>query len=246
MVKCVDKYLVREYIAEKGYEYILNDLLWAGDTLEDLDLSKLPDKFVIKLNSGSGTNIIVKDKSKFDFKSAVKRVLFPAPLCPVKTTKEWIDDSKLKSLGREWPYYDVPPKLIIERYMEESEKGLIDYKFFCFNGEISHLLVISDRFGSEKLDLYSPDWRRLNVIQYDCPNQSKTNLPKPQNYEAMLEIARNLSRDFPHVRVDLYNINGKIYFGELTFFSGSGYYVYKPDSFDFWLGEKFILPPSIK
>lgn len=234
MIKCVDKYLVREYVAEKGYAHLLNDLLWVGDTLEGLDLSSLPDRFVIKLNSGSGTNIIVKNKSDFDLEAAIQ------------TTNEWIEDSRHKPLGREWAYYDVPPKLIIEKYLEESKHGLTDYKFFCFNGEISNLFVISDRFTSEKLDLYSPDWKRLDVILYVCPNQSKTDLPKPENYEKMLKIAKDLSRDFPHVRVDLYNINGRIYFGELTFFSGSGYYVFKPDAFDFWLGEKFILPSPIK
>lgn len=104
------------------------------------------------------------------------------------------------------------------------------------------MLVISDRFTEEKLDLYDLQWNKLNVIQSDCPNQRVDKLPRPQNFDKMIEIARVLSKPFPHIRVDLYNIKGRIIFGELTFFSASGYYVFTPDSFDFEFGNKFVLP----
>ena len=230
MVKCVDKYEVRSYIESKGYGHLLNDIYWVGKDLKSVNWDKIPDRFVIKMTSGSGTNIIVKDKNTFDLDEAI-----------VKTSK-WLKDAEKKPLGREWPYQKVDSKLIIEKYIENSENGLIDYKFFCFNGHISHLLVISDRFTNEKLDLYDAQFNRMNVIQYDCPNQSTKNFPKPDNYSEMCKIAEDLSEDFPHVRVDLYNIKGKIMFGELTFFSGSGYYVFDPDNFDFELGERFNLP----
>ena len=108
----------------------------------------------------------------------------------------------------------------------------------------SHSLVISDRFTGEKLDLYSVDWKRMKVIQSDCPRQSDHDLPKPENYDEMVTIAKTLSKGFPHVRIDLYNVEGKIYFGEMTFFSASGYYIFDPDEFDFELGAKWTLPPK--
>ena len=229
MTRCVDKYTVRSYVKEKGFEHILNELYGVFDKAEDIDFQSLPNRFVMKITSGSGTNIIVKDKSKLDIRSACK------------TLDKWVQSSPIKISG-EWPYYNTKAKIIIEKYLESKESSLIDYKFFCFNGQVSHSIVISDRFSDEKIDLYDRNWNRMKVIQSDCPNQSATNMERPKNYEEMLRIAEELSKDFPHVRVDLYNINGKIIFGELTFFSGSGYYQFTPDEFDFILGDKFVLP----
>lgn len=230
MTKCADKYTVREYVQQKGLGAILNELYGVYDSPLEIDFDSLPEKFVIKVTSGCGTNIIVKNKKEFNKEDAIQKLA------------QWQKNGKQKSVGREWPYYNIKPRIIIEKYLEETETGLIDYKFFCFNGKANHLLVISDRFTEEKLDLYDTEWNRMNVIQSDCPNQTPYNLPKPENFKEMVKMAEVLSKDFPHTRVDFYNINGKIYFGELTFFSGSGYYIFTPDEFDFIMGEKFVLP----
>lgn len=233
MTQCADKYRVREYIEKKGYSDLLNELYYVFEKPEEITedvVERLPEQFVIKTNGSCGTNIIVKDKAAFRLDEARQKL------------SKWLAKSKHKYPGREWPYYDIEPKIIIEKFLDGGPHGLTDYKFFCFNGEPTHLLVISDRFTDEKIDLYSAKWKRLNVIQSDCPHQTDHLLPKPRNFERMLEVAKNLSKDFPQVRVDLYDLDGKIYFGELTFFSGSGYYIFTPDSFDYYLGKKFVLP----
>ena len=230
MTKCADKYLVREYVEEKGLGHTLNELYGCYKNVEDIDFDSLPNEFVIKSTTGSGNNIIVTDKSTLNIEEAKKKI------------KTWLRPTG--KLAKEWAYYDIEPRIIIEKYLSEAKEGLTDYKFFCFSGKVSHLLVISDRFSDEKIDVYDADFKRQDVKLMVCPNQSKEDLPKPENYDEMVRMAEILSKDFPHVRVDFYNINGKIIFGELTFYSGAGYYVFEPDNFDYILGEKFILPPK--
>ena len=123
---------------------------------------------------------------------------------------------------------------------KEKKNSLIDYKFFCFNGEPKYLYVVTDRKPGEYAFLggYDIDFNKLPVYRCDERRQIEA-VPKPKNYDEMVEIARKLSADFPHVRVDLYNIDGKIYFGELTFYDGSGYFHYDPDEFDFEMGACF-------
>ena len=229
MQQCADKYRVREYVKSKGLGHILNELYGVYNSIDEIDFSQLPEKFVIKTTSGSGTNVICRNKKELEIDD-------------IKDKFNGFREQSSAALGREWVYDQTQSKIIVEKFLGEDKGGLTDYKFFCFRGKISHLIVVSDRFTDEKMDLYDADWNRMNVIHSTCPNQSKDNMPKPGNFEEMKEIAEILSKDFPHVRVDLYNINGRIYFGELTFFSASGYYIFTPDSFDFELGEKFVLP----
>lgn len=203
---------------------------------DEIDFDKLPNQFVLKDTLGGGGNsvIICKNKNTADLN------LFRNQM------KSWVNTNYKTNYGREWVYDGRKHRIVIDKYIDpKCPEGLIDYKFFCSNGKVSHEIVISDRFTSEKLDLYDTQWQRMNVCQSDCPNQRKDNLPKPKNFDKMIEIAENLSKPFPHVRIDLYNIHGRIIFGELTFFSASGYYIFTPDEFDFWLGEKFDLPKKI-
>ena len=231
MTQCADKYSVREYIKSKGYKDLLVPLYGVYDNAEDIDFENLPDKFVLKTTNGSHTNILCEDKSKLDIEATIEKL------------NGWLS-KKAEKAGREWAYYDIEPKIICEKYLVKDENNdLIDYKFFCFNGEPYCLYVIIDRFLDEgiKLGIFDLDFNQMPFQRSDIAG-IKTNVRKPQNFDKMIKIAKDLSKDFPHARVDLYNINGEIFFGELTFYDSSGYKGFIPDNFDFILGEKFKLP----
>lgn len=229
MVKCVDKYAVREYVEEKGLGHILNTLYGVYDSFDDIDFDALPDKFIIKANNGSGTNYICKDKSRLDVE---------------KLRKEFADFFMQAgaSAGREWAYEGVKPRIIVEELLEDNtshDKSISDYKFLCFGGHPEYVVYDVDRFTNHKRNIYDTEWNNIHISS-DCPCSDKE-YPKPDKLEEMLEIAKVLSSDFPAVRVDLYCVEGKIYFGELTFFPWSGYVQYEPDNFDFEVGKKFQL-----
>ncbi len=227
---CVDKYRVREYIKGKGLAQILVQLYGAYDNVEDIDFSLLPEKFILKTSNGSGTNIICRDKNNLDENRVKEQV------------HAFLKQSGA-SAGREWAYSYSKPKIIVEQLLEDpsSDLGEInDYKFLCFNGEPEYVVLDVDRFSGHKRNIYDIDWNDLHV-ESDCPC-SKKEYSKPENLDEMLKISKILCKDFPAVRVDLYSINGKVYFGEMTFFPWSGYVQFTPDKFDFMLGEKFVLP----
>ena len=233
MHQCVDKYEVRKYVESKGLGHILNELYGVYDKPEDIDFSTLPHSFVIKTTDGGGglNVIVVKDKNKADFNDILKKL------------NGWHQQKKSNtSAGREWAYDgDYPSRIIIEKLLEDSSMPyLIDYKFFCFNGEPIFLYVITDRKPGEYayFGVYDINFNKLPVYRED-ERRAEYGVAKPKNYEKMVEVARRLSSNFPHVRVDLYNIDGKIFFGELTFYDGSGYFHYDPDSFDFEMGRCF-------
>ncbi|MCB2296774.1 ATP-grasp fold amidoligase family protein [Clostridium tagluense] len=233
MTQCVDKYSVREYINSKGYGDILVPLYGVYDRSEDIDFDKLPDRFVLKTTNGSHTNILCEDKSKLDVEATRQKLN--------RYMKAWSG-----KVGREWAYYDVKPHIICEKYLDKDENNdLIDYKFFCFNGEPYCLYVIVERYLEDglKLGIYNTDFEKKPYVRSDIQGLT-TDVVKPKNFEEMVEIARDLSKDFPHVRVDFYNIDGEIVFGELTFYDGSGYKGFVADEFDFILGEKFRLPET--
>lgn len=220
----VDKYKVREYIAEKlGEEYLI-PLLGVWDDPEEIDFDKLPNQFVLKCNHNSGLGMcICKDKSKLDIKK-VKSEL----------RKGLKQDYYLH--GREWPYKDVPRKIICEKYMvDESGYELKDYKIFCFNGEPKALFVATDRMTDTKFDFFDVEFNHLPFTN-GHPNAEKE-IAKPQNLDEMLKVASVLSKGIPQVRIDLYNINGKILFGEMTFSHWSGMVPFDPDNWDEKLGE---------
>ena len=232
MPVCVDKYRVREYIQRKGLEDHLVQLYATYERPEEVRLSDLPDKFILKTTNGSGTNIICKDKSKLNQEELIGKI------------KGFFIYSSA-SAGREWPYSYVVPKIIVEQLLEDPESpdgALKDYKFLCFNGKPEYVVLDVDRFTQHKRNIYDVNWKDLH-IESDCPCADEE-YARPDTLDEMLNIAKVLCKDFPAVRVDLYSVQGKIYFGELTFFPWSGYVQYTPDDFDFEMGRRFVLPKT--
>lgn len=211
--KIVDKYAVREYIAEKiGEEYLI-PLLGVWDSFDEIDFDKLPDQFVLKCTHNSGGLVICKDKSKLDIDKARKKIG-----ASLKNNYFWH--------GREWPYKNVKPRIIAEKYMTDVCTGseLTDYKFSCFNGIVDNVMLCVERnTGDTKFHFFDREW---NLLRYNTRGKNAPEnftLPKPERMDDMFELAKILSEGFAYVRVDLYCCNDKIYFGELTFFPQSGF-----------------------
>jgi len=230
MTQCADKYEVRKYVESKGLEHILNKLYATYNCADEVDLESLPSKFVMKTTNGSGTNILCTDKASLD----IDDIKF--------SLKKWLKRNNY-SAGREWSYKNIVPKIIVEEYLEDesdSFDGISDYKFLCFNGEAKYIIFDVDRHTNHKRNIYDTNWNFINVST-DHSNFGDS-VDKPAGIEEMLKIANILSEDFPFVRVDLYWVNGKVYFGELTFYPWTGYVQFTPDKFDFILGNHFELP----
>ena len=228
--KCVDKYEVREFVKAKGLESILNDLYLVTDDVKNIDYDKLPNKFVIKTTSGSGgQNIIIcNNKKYFDTQKVNKEI------------NKWMKIKFSKSFGREWAYEGNKNKIIVEKLLEgnnDNLSGINDYKFFCYDGKVEYIVFDGNRYVEHKRNFYDKNWHYLNVVS-DCQSFGDI-IKKPPMLNEMKRVAEMLSEDFPYVRVDLYCIDNKIYFGEMTFYPWSGYVSYFPDSFDFELGNKF-------
>ena len=232
MLRCTDKFEVRKYLEEKGLAQYLIPIIGVYDHVADIDFIKLPNKFVAKSTDGGGGNqvLVCKDKS-FLSEADLKQRL-----------NGWMSARKVKKqVGREWAYENgYPRRIIIEELIGNSNEDLKDYKFFCFKGKVAYIYGISDRKvgQSAQLGVYDRNFNKLDVSRNDERPQNFP-LPKPLKFDEMLSIAEELSKDFPHVRVDLYNIDGRIYFGELTFYDGSGYMTFTPDSFDEEMGKSF-------
>ena len=226
--KMVDKYDAKEYVRGViGDEYIIPSYgVW--DSFDDIDFDILPNQFVLKTTHDSGWVIICDDKSKFDANAAKKKV----------------EDSMKKNLfytHREYPYKNLKPRIIIEKLMiEEGGRGLKDYKFFCFDGKVKMLFIATDRPFDTRFDFFDRDFNHLPFRQ-GHPLASRP-IEKPDGFEEMIAVAEKLSKGMPHVRVDLYNINGNIYFGELTFFHFGGTVPFKPAEWDYKIGEWLKLP----
>lgn len=231
MPKCVDKYEVREFVKSKGLENILVPLYGVYDNIEEIDFKELPYSFIAKYTDGGGGNGIFVCRNKHNIK-----------LEDIRTVLDRNISLKKFNPGREWAYTKMgKSRILVEKLLENSDgNSLIDYKFMCFNGKAIYLYVMSNReLGTDAaLSIYDRNFNKLNV--YEIGERKATWLiPKPQNFKEMVEIADKLSSDFPQVRVDLYNVDGKIYFGELTFYDESGYTRFDPDEFDFELGSYF-------
>jgi len=228
---CVDKYEVRSYVEKKGLGDTLTKLYAVYNDADDINLNSLPDSFVLKTtNGGGGLNVIlVNDKNKIDL-AQIKKEL-----------NSWIRRFNPGAIpsGREWAYSQIKQSRIVAEELlinkENPEAGIEDFKILCFNGEPKYIIVDKDRYIDHKRNFYDTDWNRVDVTTDH--EQFETPYPKPKNFEEMLRVAHILSEDFPFVRVDLYNIEGKIYFGELTFYPWTGYVQFTPDSFDFELGK---------
>jgi hypothetical protein len=222
--ECADKYTVRAIIEKEiGREY-LNELYAVYDTVHDININELPNSFVLKVSSGSGFNILCPDKNRINWKNELKKV------------QRWMNfDYSLK--GREWVYKGLKARVVCEKYLkDEHGNPPMDYKIYCFNGIPRIIQVDIDRFGSHLQNFYDTDWNFRDVRIW-CDNNKDHTIPKPIHLDKMIEISQVLSKPFPHVRVDLYNLNGTIIFGELTFFHLNGYAKFKDDSLEIEMGN---------
>ena len=227
----VDKYAVKDYVANIiGKEHIIPTLgVW--NSVDEIDWEALPNQFVLKTTHGGGGGgvVICKDKATFDNNKARK-------------TLQKSLDSDIYWNYREWPYKDVPKRIIAEEFMTNNSKDLEDYKIHCLNGEPKIILVCRNRYGAGPLvdDFYSPEWKLMDVKRPGHPN-STVPLEKPELLEQMLELSRTLSTTVPFLRVDFYIINNRIYFGELTFFPASGMSKFEPEEWDYTFGNHLKL-----
>ena len=229
LTKLVDKYEVKRIVADLiGEEYLIPTIS-VYNNADEIDFNVLPDKFVLKCTHDSESVIICKDKSKLDFAAAKDKLA----ACLKKSLYTW---------GREWPYKNVTPRIIAEELLENSDGSPInDYKFFCFDGSVKAMLICSERFSDgTKLDYFDLNGEHL-PFEHTYPNATLT--PQmPHNFELMKELAEKLSYGFPHVRPDFYECNGKVYFGELTFFTASGFLPFVPEKWDEIFGSWLKLP----
>lgn len=225
----VDKYEVKQYVANLiGEEYIIPTYgVW--NCFEDIDFDELPNQFVLKCTHDSNSTIICKDKNSFDFekcKILVKRGL----------------KRKFYRSGREWPYKNVKPRIIAEKFVSKQDGSIPeDYKFLNFDGEPRIIQVDLDRFTHHKRKLFSPDWTSLD-FDFNYPTDHGRTVERPVALDEMLSLAKILSEGMPFLRTDFYHIDGKVYFGELTFFPESGYGKFTPEEWDEKLGSWITLP----
>lgn len=227
--KMVDKYECKKYVADIiGEKYIIPTLgVW--DCFEDIDFSRLPDRFVLKCTHDSGGIIICKEKSKFNIQAAKKKLN--------KSLKR-----NFYYVGREWPYKDVKPRIIAEPYLtDESGIELKDYKIFNFSEDSQIIEIDFDRFSGHKRNLYTEDWQYIEAA-IEFPTDPNRQFEKPKVLDEMLSLAKKLSENHPHLRTDFYCIDNRVLFGELTFYHGSGFEKFIPDSLDIKFGEWIKLP----
>lgn len=223
---CADKFSVRNYVNEVGCGKYLIPLYGSWDKVEDIDWDKLPSKFVIKCNHGSGYNIICRDKEKFDISAAKNKL------------QKWMKENYGFSNAEQGIYSKIDKKIIAEKFIETPD-GLPphDYKFFCSYGKVKLLFVASDRYENmTKFDYYYPDWTWIPV-KNSHPNNGFVD--KPENYDEMIKVVEKISKPFPLVRVDLYNVDGNIIFGEITFTHFGCVHPFDPPMYDEEFGKLF-------
>lgn len=225
----VDKYEVKNYVRNLiGEDYIIPTLgVW--DSYDEINFEQLPNRFVLKTTHDQGGVVICTDKATFNYKKAEE-----------KLKKHLKRNFFLKY--REWPYKNVKPRIIAEAFIGDDEDlDLKDYKFYCFSGNAKILFIASGRSSDQaKFDFYDIGFNHLDIQRPNTVNSKKGN-EIPENYSKMVYLAEKLSGNLPHVRVDFYNINGRIYFGELTFFTGSGMKPFYPKKWDYILGDMLNL-----
>ena len=228
--RLADKYEVKKYVAEIiGEEYII-PCLGVWDRFEDIDFSALPNQFVLKATHDCGSICICTDKEHFDINGAKNKL-----------------NTALKNNyfleGREWPYKNIKPRIIADQYMvDESGYELKDYKFFVFNGEMKAMFIATDRNAVTEtcFDFFDRDFRHLPFTN-GHPNAARE-FRKPDNFDEMIRLAEKLGKGIPQIRIDFYNINGKIYFGEFTFFHWGGMVPFIPEEWDYTFGSWIDLP----
>ena len=229
MTLCADKYAVRKWIEKQGYSETLNELYAVYDNVQDIDLIQLPSKFVLKASHGSGWNLIVNDKDKLNW------------FMWRKIMRIWLSHNIFWA-GREWVYDNIKPRLVCEKFLEDDSDTLMDYKFHCFNGEPKFIQVNQGRGDeSHTQNFYDLEWK-LQPFGKDIISNPKAKILPPKQLASMIKMAKELSTSFPYARVDFYEVNEKIIFGEITFFPAGGYPDFKPEEYDAIWGEMLTLP----
>lgn len=230
LTKLVDKLAVRSYVIEKIGESYLNVLIQVANTSKDIDFKKLPQQFVIKGTHGCNFNLIVKDKTKVN--KIKSKILF----------KKWLSKNQYYRGGLEWAYKNVPPKLIVEKFMiDQDHDVLLDYKFYCFSGKPTFVQIDIGRGKVHHRYFYDMEWIKQPFVKGDF-KMTTDELQKPMNFGKMITIAEKLADNFPFVRVDLYNLSGKIIFGEMTFYPGDGRQPFNPIKYEKEIGKLLQLP----
>lgn len=230
--KMVDKYEVKKYVSDKiGSQYVIPTLgVW--NCPKDIEWNKLPNKFVLKTTHGGGSCgvVICKDKSTFDIKQAINNLNVSMSFTAGNSY-------------REHPYMGVKKRVIAEELLEvKGENDLCDYKFYCFTGEPQYCQVIRNRRTVETIDFYDMEWNHQEFIGLNAiAKNGESCVPCPSNFEDMKEVCRKLANDIPFVRIDLYEVNKKIFFGEITFYPASGFGAFSPNEWNFKLGEMINL-----
>lgn len=227
-----DKFEVKEYVGERiGLEHVVpNYGVW--DNFDQIDFDKLPSAFVLKTTHDQGGVVVCTEKSNFEIEKARQ-----------KLNKHMRSNLYLKF--RERPYRNVKPRIIAEQLLIGGESGLRDYKFFCFNGEVKLMYIATERSkGKPKFDFYDVNFNHLDIKQ-SYPQSDKI-LERPENFDVMISLASKLSKGFPQVRVDFYDVNGQVFFGEFTFFHHGGVQAFHPVDWDYELGRYIDLSPCLK
>ena len=228
MPVCADKFLVRRYVKARLGKDICVPLIGVYENPEHINFDELPEKFVLKVNFGSGYNIICQDKEKLDFKRARRQL------------KRWMK-TDYSVMGREWLYKNIKPKIVCEQLLEDTSGRIPhDYKIFCFNGKPKYIKVDIDRFTEHKRNIYDTNWNYLD-FSIKKPKATHIKIEKPKQLDDMLEIAEKLSKEFLHVRVDYYIIDDTLYLGELSFHHASGFGKFYPKKWDRTFGDELSL-----
>ena len=226
-----DKYMVRQWVSEKIGEKYLIPLLGVWDSFDEIDFDMLPNQFVLKANHGCGWLVIVKNKSKFDKMAAKKKF------------DVWMNANFAYCAGLELQYRDIKPRIIAEQYLEDKSGGLADYKFYCFESKPYCVDHLTNRFSKKgyRAVMYDLNWKPTSWTN-DANHEPGDVTKKPDNFDEMVHAAAMLCAGFHHVRIDFYNVNGQMYFGEMTFTSASGLEHFEPEEWNLKLGEMIKLP----
>lgn len=229
-IKMVDKHEAKKYAADIiGEEYIIPEYgVW--NSFDEIDFDLLPEQFVLKTTHDCGGVVVCKDKTDFD-KEKAKSFL------NMHLKKNYFYE------GREWPYKSIKPRIIAEKYIEDGNNGLNDYKVFNFNGEPGLIQVDFDRFTEHKKNLYTTDWE-LCDFSFNYPSHPEIEIPKPKNLDDMLRISKILAKDKAYVRIDFYEVKDRLYLGEITYYPASGFGKFDPEKYDKIFGDKIVLPQN--
>ncbi|WP_445457170.1 ATP-grasp fold amidoligase family protein [Flavobacterium sp. HNIBRBA15423] len=228
---CADKYEVRSYLEQKGYANLLNEALAVYEDVKELNIANLPEKFIIKATHGSGWNLICTNKKKINW------------FIWKKIMHIWLTNNIFWP-GREWPYKNMKPRLIVEAFLTDKSGQLMDYKFFCFNGKPYFIQANKGRDTlNHAQNFYDLDWN-IQPFGKDLKPRPDIEIEPPIQLKEMTKIAEDLSSDFPFVRVDFYEVEEKIIFGEMTFYPKSGLPDFTPSEYDQILGDLLQLPNS--